>query len=78
MAVRLNKEVLWSWMPCHWKGWALIFGVVAAANACLWVLIWIAGTINEPDAAWPFLALFPFIGIGWWLAERHSPSRDGH
>jgi hypothetical protein len=83
MAVRGNKagreigfkRCLWSWIPCHWKGWALIAGIVAAANVCIWVLLGAAGAMNTPDGDWPFLALIPFIGLSWWLAERHSPPK---
>jgi peptidoglycan/LPS O-acetylase OafA/YrhL len=86
MPVRRNREgreiwfdrVLWSWVPCHWKGWALILGVVAAANASFWLLIWVSGEMNKANAGWPYLVLIPFIALGWWLAERHSPSKaDG-
>lgn len=84
MTVRRNKQGreiwferwLWSWMPCHWKGWALIAGVVVTANACLWLLLWGTGAMNQSDASWPFLIIFPFVGLSWWLAERHSPSRS--
>lgn len=84
MPVRRNREGreiwferwLWSWVPCHWKGWALIAGVAAAANACLWLLIWISGAMNKPNADWPFLVIVPFVVLSWWVAERHSPSRS--
>lgn len=68
-------RVLWSWMPCHWKGWALIAGVVGAAMACFWLLTWVSGEMNKPDASWPDLVFIPFVALSWWLAERHSPSR---
>jgi len=82
MAVRRNRKgreiwfdrVLWSYFPCHWKSWALIAGVVAAANVCVWALIWISGAMKKPDADWPFLVMVPFLLLSWWLAERHSPS----
>ena len=84
MPVRRNKEGreiwferwLWSWVPCHWKGWALIAGFVTAANACLWLLSWISGVMNKPDLDWPFLVIIPFVLLSWWLAARHSPSES--
>ena len=82
MKVRLNSQgreiwferVLWSWIPCHWKGWAAIAGVVVGGLASLALLTWIAAAMSHPDANWPFLVIVPFVGLGWWLAERHSPS----
>ena len=82
MAVRLNREgreiwferLLWSWVPCHWKGWAMIGGFVAAMLACTSVLEWISSAMGKPDAVWPSLVIVPLLALSWWLAERHSPS----
>jgi len=84
MAVKLNREgreiwfqpILWGWAPSHWKGWAFLAGLIFAANACVWLLIEIAKFMGQSDAVWPFLILFPFIAYAWWLAARHSPSKD--
>lgn len=71
------SRVLWSYIPSHWKGWALIAGVVAAGNASIWLLIWISGVMGgSQDDDWSFLVIIPFVLLGWWLAERHSPSRN--
>jgi hypothetical protein len=84
MTARLNKagreiwfdRILWSWMPCHWKGWAMLATIIIAGNTFLWTLICISSAMNMRDAGWPFLIIFPFVGLGWWVAERHSPSRE--
>jgi hypothetical protein len=81
MAIRRNRhgqEIwfdrwLWSYMPCHWKGWALIAGVVTAGNAALWMLIWLLHA--KDDDPRPFLVLIPTGLIGLVLAERHSTSK---
>jgi hypothetical protein len=80
MTVRRNKagreiwfeRVAWTGFPCHWKGWALIAGVPAAANASVWLLVGLSGALNKPDVDWPFLILLPFVVFGVVLAERHT------
>jgi hypothetical protein len=69
------KRFLWSWIPCHWKGWAMIFGFVAGSIACFWLLAWITGELGKPKMDWPYLVLPPAIVMSWWMADRHSPSR---
>jgi hypothetical protein len=65
---------LWSYLPCHWKGWSLLLGVVAAANGVLWLLIWL---LHAQEDDWrPFLVLPAAIIAGLILSERHSPSRS--
>jgi len=66
---------LWSWVPCHWKGWLVILGLAAAANGCFWLVRWVSGDLDTPPQRWTVLVLLPFLLLGWWLAERHSPSR---
>jgi hypothetical protein len=60
-------------MPCHWKGWAALAGIIVTGNAVLWLLIWLLHA-GDGDAR-PFLVLPPTIIAGLFLAERHSPSR---
>jgi len=86
MTAQVNKEgreiwfrsVSWSWMPSHWKGWALLGAVGAGANASVWILIGVANLEGQADAFWPFLILLPFIVFSWWIAGRHSPSKGGN
>lgn len=66
------ERILWSWLPCHWKGWGLIVAVVLSANIAVWLALWIAWALGDEDPWWPFLLLIPFIARGLWLAERHS------
>lgn len=65
---------VWSYVPCHWKGWLLLAGVVAAANAVLWLLIWLLHA--QDNDARPYLVLPVAILAMWVLAERHSASRS--
>jgi hypothetical protein len=78
--VRLNREgrEVWSnrwgpsYMPCHWKGWALLIGAIITTNAALWLLIWL---LHAPaDDPRPFLVLPLGIIAALVLAERHSSS----
>jgi hypothetical protein len=66
-------RVLWSYMPCNWKGWAVLGGTVLIGNAGIWLLSWLLGDRDGDFRA--FLALAPTVIAGLWLAERHSPSR---
>ena len=83
MSVRRNRDGREIWferelgrlVPCHWKGWVLITVGIAAVNACLWGLIWLAGAMNKPDAMWPFIVIPIVVILTGALAERHAPSR---
>lgn len=75
--VRVEKSGerwVWSYVPCHWKGWLLLLGVVAVANAALWLLRWLLH--SQDDDARPFVVLPVAIIVGLVLAERHSPSQS--
>jgi len=79
MAARLNQSgreiwfdrVLWSYMPCNWKGWALIAAGAAAANAIVWLLICLLHP-SDGDPT-PFLAAAAVVVLLWVVAERHCP-----
>lgn len=81
--IRRNKEGreiwfdrwLWSYMPCHWKGWVLIATIAASANSGVWLLIWLFHA-KDDDAGPFFFLLLPMVIVGWVMAERHSPSRS--
>jgi hypothetical protein len=64
---------LWSYMPCHWKGWVLLLGSVIIVNASVWLLMWL--TNADADDPRPFLALPVGIIALLIVVERHSPSR---
>lgn len=64
---------LWSYVPCHWKGWLLLLSTIAVANGAVWLLIWLLHA-QDGDPR-PFLVLPVAIIVGLVLAERHSPSR---
>jgi hypothetical protein len=65
---------LWSYIPCHWKGWALIAGVALSANAACWLLIWLLHAKDNDGR--PFLVLIPTVLAAWVLADRHSPPKS--
>jgi hypothetical protein len=64
-------RILWSYWPCHWKGWALILATVVGGNLCIWTLVAISEALGQNHAAWPFLPLVPFVVWSWWISERH-------
>lgn len=75
---RQGREVwfdrwLWSYMPCHWKGWALIASVVLPMVAAVLILT----LMLHPDDGdpRPFLVLPIGFVVLLVLAERHSPSK---
>jgi hypothetical protein len=79
---RLNKQGreiwfdrwFWGYMPCHWKGWAVIAAIAFGAIAARWLLVSFlhAGSDNPR----PFIVMLPIIVLPWIVAERHSPSRS--
>jgi hypothetical protein len=66
----------WSYMPCHWKGWALIAAFVVGTLVSCRGLDLALSVIGHPD--WAFVADLPFIPaliLLWLSAERHSAPR---
>jgi len=67
------KRVLWSYMPCHWKGWAVLAAVVSFGVSSIFVGTQVAKLVGRPDLAqWAFLLIFVFVGIALHIAKRHS------
>lgn len=66
------EKIFGSYMPCHWKGWAVIFAGVTICMATMALVYDLLLLIQRPDLS--FLALFPFIPafiIMIIIAERH-------
>lgn len=73
---RQGREVwferwLWSYMPCSWKGWAVMACLIAAGLGTAFLLNWILGS---PESG---LEMFIPLGLtlvaSWIVAERHCP-----
>lgn len=69
---------LWSYVPCHWKGWAILLLYLAPSGAVIGLLVctahllareWITDLVVIPF----ILALFSLNRI----AKRHSRSFSG-
>jgi hypothetical protein len=67
------ERVLWSYMPCHWKGVAVMAVVIVPTITCVFLGQWIIGAIGVQDAEqWPFVLIFPGVITGLIIANRHS------
>lgn len=67
------EKWLWSYVPCHPKGFALIFALVVTFLASLGILKVLAALLNAPWIA--YLSAAPFVVLlifGLKVAERHS------
>ena len=71
------EKVLWSYMPCHWKGVAFIFAIAALALCVIFALNWLLDAFGRSDPE-PFssLAIFPIIVGSRVIAERHSAPKS--
>jgi hypothetical protein len=70
------SRVLWSYMPCTWKGFAFTVVGVLAVIGIGWTLDWFVATSDRSE--WSFITVLgPVAGIFWmlWVAERHAPNR---
>ena len=66
------KRLLWSYIPVHWKGWALIFGLVGCFLIFMQLFSWILSGAGRSDLNFvPFLPILPIVVLGWIFAERH-------
>ena len=64
---------LWSYCPIHWKGWAVLVGQVALANAFVQPLAY--WTDHHAPQLTPFVVLgglSPFVLWVWWTMHQHS------
>jgi hypothetical protein len=67
------EKILWSYMPCHWKGWAAMAVVAAPTLAAIFVAQHVAYALGYKDDDWLVLPIFL---LGWlammFIAKRHS------
>jgi hypothetical protein len=66
-------KILWSYMPCHWKGWAVLMAWIVLTLVTFFLAQHIANAFGYKDADWVFIPVF----LPGWLsmmiiAERHS------
>ncbi len=58
---------LWSYIPCHWKGWLFVFFLASCCLAGIGLLSLIASWVGHPD--WGVWIPFPVVIIAVWIAE---------
>lgn len=67
------EKWLWSYMPCHWKGWVAMVAVIMPTVATILLVEYVANTLGYKNVDW--LAILIFL-IGWLsmlvIAKRHS------
>ena len=68
------EKILWSYIPCHRKGWAVLFAFALFTFCGIGFGEWAIDALGRPDADWlPWLIFF----VPSWLAvmaiaKRHS------
>ena len=66
----------WSYMPCHWKGWALIAAFALAIGLVAGMLEWVVHALGRPDLDWiDSAAILPGFLWLWVVTERHTAKR---
>jgi len=67
------EKILWSYMPCHWKGWAAMAAVMAPTLAAIFLARHMAFALGYENDGWLVLPIFL---SGWlsmlFIAKRHS------
>jgi hypothetical protein len=68
------EKVLWSYMPCHRKGWATMFAIIAPVICATILSTSALDALGHEDIDW---LPFPFFFVPGWLAlmaitKRHS------
>ena len=67
------RKWLWSYVPVHWKGLALMFGAVVATFACFGLLVLAAQYWQRPAIAFTIPVPFLYILITTFrIARRHA------
>jgi len=67
------EKILWSYMPCHWKGWAAMMAVIAPTLAAFFLVQYAANALGYKHDDW---LVIPILLAGWLsmmkIAKRHS------
>ncbi|TFU03451.1 hypothetical protein EUV02_09785 [Polymorphobacter arshaanensis] len=67
------EKVLWSYMPCHWKGFALIATFALGTVGAIIFGQMILKSMGISDAnEWPLLIMLPAIAWVLAIAKRHT------
>jgi len=67
------EKILWSYMPCHWKGWAAMVAVMAPTLLAIFLAQHVTKALGYKYDDW---LVIPIFLAGWfWLlsiTKRHS------
>jgi hypothetical protein len=68
-------RVLGSYLPIHWKGWAILSALIISVSALVSLTMQIGQALgyrewSEPGA---FAWIVPGLVISWIITERHCP-----
>ena len=68
------EKVLWSYMPCHWKGWAALVGIIVFTVTMILLGQMTFDALHWSNLDWLPFPLFFFPAWLWLLtiAKRHS------
>jgi hypothetical protein len=68
------EKVLWSYMPCHWKGWAVLFAFIFPTVIAIIVTQKALVASGHSDVDWlPWLIFFlPALVSLMAITKRHS------
>ena len=69
------ERVLWSYVPCHWKGWLLLFVTAFPTATAIVVLM----NLDRPKFSYLAIAIF-VLALVWLMrtAKRHSRPKSGN
>ncbi|MFS0735722.1 hypothetical protein ABC347_01615 [Sphingomonas sp. 1P06PA] len=66
-------KVAWSYIPCHWKGFAMMAAIIFPTVVAIIVGQMVLGSLGYGDVDWLPLAIFiPALLILLRIAKRHS------
>ena len=71
------ERVLWSYVPCHWKGWAVLFTVVSMMLVSIATLAILASALDEPSINQLDVPIFAIGLIVMLRISRRQSKRQG-
>ena len=67
------EKILWSYMPCHWKGWAAMMAIMAPTALAILLAEHVAKAHGYKHDDW---LVIPIFLAGWFsllsITKRHS------